>query len=287
MKHALVFFMLVFVLTSDTLHVRRTEVAPAIDGFVEEIWNEAEPLHVKVLNHHTLKRTNVTLRALYTDTDVFILAVWEDSLADSDMFAFIWNKENSVERFNRRGCWALCHGEAQDPEQFMSANGEGEIADEWLWSSQKTNQGFAADRFLDNATDPYDIDAAHHFDEGLPAFTKDMSQKPTGSSADVEARALWGNGFWTLELKRRLVTGNPDDIQFYPALGKKYHFAFAVWDNERGRHKSVSSAKSLVFEGFLFHEGALELPSYWIGVVAILITLVWIAFVYKQIKGGL
>lgn len=39
-------------------------------------------------------------------------------------------------------------------------------------------------------------------------------QEPSGSQADVVEAARWNNGRWTVELRRALVTGNADDIQF-------------------------------------------------------------------------
>lgn len=41
-----------------------------------------------------------------------------------------------------------------------------------------------------------------------------VNKNPTGSIADVKAKAIWGNGMWTLELSRKLNTGNSDDVVF-------------------------------------------------------------------------
>ncbi len=55
-------------------------------------------------------------------------------------------------------------------------------------------------------------------------------KKPTGSSADVRAAANWTNGVWTLELKRKLVTGYDDDVQFSD-LTKDYYFGISLWNH--------------------------------------------------------
>jgi len=38
------------------------------------------------------------------------------------------------------------------------------------------------------------------------------TENPTGSIADVKAKGVWANGMWRLEIKRKLNTGNPDDV---------------------------------------------------------------------------
>ncbi|MCZ2095454.1 MAG: hypothetical protein LC121_04145 [Anaerolineae bacterium] len=52
-------------------------------------------------------------------------------------------------------------------------------------------------------------------------------QEPSGSQADVRVGANWYNGVWTVELRRKLVTGNEDDVQF-DDLSKDYHFAVTL-----------------------------------------------------------
>jgi hypothetical protein len=51
---------------------------------------------------------------------------------------------------------------------------------------------------------------------------------PTGSAADVRAKGAWADGWWTLELERKLVTGHPDDTPFDPK--KVYKTAVSAHD---------------------------------------------------------
>ena len=46
-----------------------------------------------------------------------------------------------------------------------------------------------------------------------------MQKNPTGSVADVQAKGLWFDGKWHLEIRRKLHTGHGDDISF-PKSGK-------------------------------------------------------------------
>ncbi|MDA0999544.1 MAG: ethylbenzene dehydrogenase-related protein [bacterium] len=53
---------------------------------------------------------------------------------------------------------------------------------------------------------------------------------PRGSRGDIDAKGVWKDGMWTLELRRKLDTGHPDDVVFVP--GKKHAFGLSVHDND-------------------------------------------------------
>ena len=52
---------------------------------------------------------------------------------------------------------------------------------------------------------------------------------PAGSRSDVQVAAAWENGIWIYEFKRKLLTGNHDDAQFFPF--KNYEFSISVFNN--------------------------------------------------------
>jgi len=74
-------------------------------------------------------------------------------------------------------------------------------------------------------------------------------QEPTEGHADVRLAATWNNGTWTVELKRNLVTGYDDDVQF-DDLTKDYHFGVTQWAGRRviGAEKYGTAAWTLRFE---------------------------------------
>lgn len=53
---------------------------------------------------------------------------------------------------------------------------------------------------------------------------------PEGSSADILANGSWENGRWVVELRRKLVTGNPDDKPLRP--GRVYRFGLALFNDK-------------------------------------------------------
>ncbi|HWP59828.1 MAG TPA: ethylbenzene dehydrogenase-related protein [Candidatus Acidoferrales bacterium] len=65
-------------------------------------------------------------------------------------------------------------------------------------------------------------------------------QEPSGSAADIQANGVWRNGRWTVDLKRRLNTGNPDDRVL--ERGKVYDIGLALFEDKvsnRRHHVSL------------------------------------------------
>jgi len=68
---------------------------------------------------------------------------------------------------------------------------------------------------------------------------------PSGSAADVRVAATWHSGVWTLELRRKLVTGSPDDVAFSD-LTRPYAFTLTMPGGPAPLLKSGGT--NLVFE---------------------------------------
>ncbi len=67
---------------------------------------------------------------------------------------------------------------------------------------------------------------------------------PQGSGADIMANGAWGNGRWVVELRRRLVTANPDDKPLRP--GRVVRFGLALFDDKvSNRYHHVSFEHTL------------------------------------------
>jgi hypothetical protein len=60
---------------------------------------------------------------------------------------------------------------------------------------------------------------------------REVLERPAGSRGDIEARATWDRGRWTLEIKRARDTGDREhDVQFTDP-GRPYYFGISVHDN--------------------------------------------------------
>jgi hypothetical protein len=64
-----------------------------------------------------------------------------------------------------------------------------------------------------------------------------ITSGPTGTRADVDARGKYNpfNRTWTVEMRRRLVTGDSKDVQFSD-FTRDYSFGIAFFDNAQIEH---------------------------------------------------
>lgn len=72
------------------------------------------------------------------------------------------------------------------------------------------------------------LDQAATFNDG-DLLPHPVLQEPTESVADIMAHGTWQGGRWTVDLRRRLDTGSPDDKVLAP--GKVYDIGFAVFED--------------------------------------------------------
>lgn len=76
-----------------------------------------------------------------------------------------------------------------------------------------------------------DFDPDRDWQEG-DAIPRRYLRLPEGSRADITARSVWNDGWWTVELRRKMDTGEPDDKAFKEF--RSYNLAFAFYTNGTG-----------------------------------------------------
>lgn len=74
-----------------------------------------------------------------------------------------------------------------------------------------------------------------------------ITSGPTGNRADLDAKALHNFGTWNLEIRRKLVTGDPYDVQF-DDLARSYAFGVAIFDNAQIEHRYMPLVAKMVFK---------------------------------------
>lgn len=74
-----------------------------------------------------------------------------------------------------------------------------------------------------------------------------ITSGPTGTRADVDAKGLHNSGTWALEIRRKLVTGDPNDVQF-DNLTRQYAFGVSVFDNAQIEHRYTPTVIKLAFK---------------------------------------
>lgn len=235
---------------------------PAVDGNGgDAAWRSAKETTVVakgVSPANAGKSTEVSIRSVHTETHVYFLVRWRDETRDDQAHKpFVWDpgKNAYVEGPEREDMLALAFEHTGSFTADMLSPEEA-IWDVWHWKATRTNpQGFAMDRthrytrqqwegkgkshparndqpiWIARPEDAGDTvekkqsAPAGHEGERVPQY---VPGTPTGSAADVRAKGAWSDGWWMLELERRLSTGYPDDTAFDPK--RTYNMAVSAHD---------------------------------------------------------
>ncbi|MBI4622967.1 MAG: hypothetical protein HY736_07030 [Verrucomicrobia bacterium] len=252
--------------------------SPSLDGKADDAaWRSAKP--VAVVAKGVMPKTrgtssNVTVRAAFSDTHLYLLVQWTDATkSDRGHKTWVWDatKNAYVEDADREDALSVAF-EHTGPFTADMLSGEDATWDVWHWKAFRTNpQGFAMDRshrFFKSqpstkaskhpAKTGDDVWIARPEDSGdtvekkqnAPTGNKGarvpqyLPGTPTGSAADVRAKGAWADGRWTLEFARKLDTGHADDTRFDPA--RTYRFAIGV-HNDTGDMDKASGVIELSF----------------------------------------
>lgn len=248
---------------------------PELDGIQSDpSWAKAKALTVcsiDVLNKHNGKPVYVELRAVRTDTHIYLLAVWEDATRNETAHKpWVWKEDlkKYVEGSEREDMFSVAfelRGEFT-ADMLSPVDGAWDI---WHWKATRTNpQGYAMDRahFYSKTKPEYKAKEFRAKDgstlfiarpedkgktvEGKVPAPKELTEKqvsqytnniPDKSAADIRAKGKWENGKWTLEFARALNTGNDDDTQF--DVTRSYLMAIGTHDNTGDMDRSSSVIK--------------------------------------------
>ena len=217
----------------------KVATAPVIDGNAnEEFWSRAKPL----VTHDKLAKVKLTIRAVYTDDTVFILATFPDKTENRAHKTQIWVADQSRYRISadREDTFVIKWSMEGQPVDLRIDAEEPYKADIWYWKSHRTDHaGYADDKMhvysslkVPNSKGLVSKNGVRFYlkrpgDSGKAAYktvihgdhvgdrTSLYEQAiPQGSRADVRAKGMWRDGVWTVEFARKLVTGHKDDVQF-------------------------------------------------------------------------
>lgn len=193
---------------SSVLTAKKVAKPPVLDGKVDTLWKEAKAVKIPVTGGANLPNgsTEVTLQAVYTDTDIYLLAQWRDKTQslqrfpwkkqadgswvkltdpgdkgnDSNMYyedklAILWNI--NVAGFESAGCMVACHaGESGKPFGNKYTNNPGELGDIWHWKSVRTGP-------VDQIDDQY-LDSTRYDKDKSPEAGRKSDPKTVGGYTD-------------------------------------------------------------------------------------------------------
>ena len=187
---------------------------PTLDGVADEaFWADAEEIVIDVDGGFNKFETKVHLKSVYTADSVYFLMTYEDpteswyrypwvkqedgswkqdkdpddkggdnNLNYEDKMAFIWNINNSIEKFETKGCYATCH-DGENPDEKPYGNkytpGEGQLGDIWHWKSIR-NLNQLDDQYVDWTT----YEARKDADNGNKEAGRKSDPKDSGGFSD-------------------------------------------------------------------------------------------------------
>lgn len=212
------------VVAGKVLNAVKTAKALTIDGVPDEVWNSAQAVKASLTGAGIIGpggnfnngATNVSVKALYDDKNVYMLYEWEDptdsevrgpwvkegdklvkkpfSTHYEDKFAVIWNINDSTKSFNEQGCAISCHDTGVKNKEGKPilkhwSNAPDELLDTWHMKITRHNTlngadkpGIMHDQFHDNVkfdpNDPKTGSAGRHTDPDA----KEYDDNRTGPS---------------------------------------------------------------------------------------------------------
>lgn len=240
-------------MSAQTITASKAGTPPVIDGSASDsAWKSASAIIVKDV------RTggDITLKALYTDDQIYFLVTYPDKTEDRLHKPWVWDKALKAyslgpqreDTFNFN--WNM-EAKEVDLSEFSD---DTYTSDVWYWKANRSDpSGYADDkihrlsstdgkksqevtsksnkkRYLTREGDEGDASEKKRLmtDYAGDVADQHISVTPTGSRADIKAKGIWKAGLWTIEFARKLNTGHTDDIQFSPSSGKKYLFGVAI-----------------------------------------------------------
>lgn len=218
---------------------KKVASAPVIDGLGDDpAWKEA----VEYTTYDNVAKINMTLKAVYTDTEIFFLVSYPDADKSDTHKTWIWDKSKKMYKdgADREDVFVFkWNMEPKAVDLSLKADNDYK-SDIWFWKACRTDPvGYADDKYdqyssvqTKNATELTSrtgkkMYLVRNADSGTPSFedvlytdyqgdkmSRFKVKPPTGSSADIRAKGVWSEGKWVIEFARALNTGNKDDVQF-------------------------------------------------------------------------
>ena len=248
-------------------------------------WEEAEPLDIPLSGQvivkprwHNHSVDLVTVRSLYNDREVAFLLEWNDFKKNLDhqvpdtllheevQFTYVKANKKWVSIPMRDAIAVQFPVKIPDgPRKPHFLRGQpGMPVNLWHWKADWQEDG-------DEATPAVEeVNAA--------GTTKPLTPQTMESQATF-GKGVWERGRWRLVLKRRLQTGEPQDIQFEP--GKLIPIALNAWNGANGEHDLKMSISSWYY---LLLETGTPLTAYFYGVLGIVAAVLFERWLIRKAR---
>jgi hypothetical protein len=253
---------------------------PTLDGRDLE-WKEIQEAVVPLWptverdpdNH--LGPVDLMLKAGSFKDRLYLLLRWPDPSPSTTHLSWVWDfTTNSYRQGQDREDRLAIRWGLDESFRACLLGGPPHRADLWLWQAARTNPvGYALDatqlvslkpiadgkpwrtpggkvrwlalRLDKGAAFTYSPKYSSYKGDIVPRFIVKKAEKLSGSRKDVEAKGLWVEGYWTLEMARNFKTDDPNDIAF--ERGSVVELAISAANRSEGAHESVSPLIRLRF----------------------------------------
>ena len=260
---------------AQTITMYELKSPPTLDGNGSD-WRAVQgtviPMHKSKPDVTTSVKSILVKGGVYAG-NVYLYIEWQDSTQDVVHKPWIWDQGRGkyvkgAQREDRLAIQFLMQGEYST--NWLS--GQSFRADMWHWKANRSNSaGLAHDKSTQISADKLlraykatptggrPVYIARPSDDGDKLYeTKRyhkyvgdimkryvVAEDPKGSVADVQAKGVWNNGKWHLEICRKLDTGYSDDVIF--SRGQTILGGFAVFDRSENDDHVVSDNLTFQF----------------------------------------
>ncbi|MDF1552004.1 MAG: ethylbenzene dehydrogenase-related protein [Deferrisomatales bacterium] len=220
---------------------------PTIDGVADDpVWNDTPA----ITSRDPVARIDIELRAAHDGEHLYLLARFPDPTEDRQHKTLVWDPAEARYRTGpeREDTLVLKWNMEPFPADLTLTSDDEYLADLWFWKAQRTDPvGYADDKlqrytrsagehgtprvsksgqvfylFRDGDAGDSAYEVLTYSGRGRDRQAKYKNRQPTGSRADIRAKGTWKEGVWTVEFRRKLVTGHGDDLQL--VRGGSYEF---------------------------------------------------------------
>lgn len=257
-----------------SIPVTALQSAPVLDGSDSD-WGPstliAVPLHTTGQGQQSQVETIFVKGAVFADK-VYFYFTWQDDTHSFEHKPFLWDDQQ------KRYIQSQIYEDRLAVQFAMSGDyttdwfsGNEFVADMWHWKSFRSNTlGLAQDKqtiisktkilrsFQGQTPQGTPIYLYRPSDAGDPLYTSMryqqqqsskmpkylLAKQPQGSIADVQAKGVWRDGAWHLEIVRAINTEHADDVVFIK--GRQVLGGIAVFNNTGDDNHSISD--TLIFE---------------------------------------
>lgn len=258
---------------AETIPVQKLSQAPTLDGQGDD-WISIKPTKVALHSQQAnsvVKAQHIFIKAGYHQDDIFFYFRWPDNKENISHKPYIWDETSNryirgKEREDRLAVQFNIKGDYTTDWK----TGNSFTADMWHWKSSRSNPiGLAHDKSMTLSSEGLLRSAKMEGHNG-PVYVlrssdsgdnlykskryskkiKDVMPKyilnkhATGSIADIKAKGVWNEGYWHLELRRKMNTGHNDDAVFEPGIEIKG--GVAVFDGSENVDHNISN--TLIFQ---------------------------------------